>query len=106
VICRHRPEGVSRNLSPGRYRREFYFLRVDAALEDVAADEMDALNLSIGFFPQPRYEDDPLAQAVERLTAKTIVSKSAGNMGPDPGMSTARLRPRRSPWARLGTIGR
>ena len=63
------------------------------ALEDVARDEMDVMNLSIGFFPQSRFEDDPVAQAVERLAARVIVSKSAGNMGPDPGMSSAPASP-------------
>ncbi len=63
------------------------------ALEDVALDEMDVMNLSIGFFPQTRFEDDPVAQAVERLAARVIVSKSAGNMGPDPGMSSAPASP-------------
>ena len=63
------------------------------ALEDVSKDEMDVLNLSIGFFPQTRPEDDPVAQAVERLAARVIVSKSAGNMGPDPGLASAPASP-------------
>ncbi len=63
------------------------------ALDDVAKDEMDVLNLSIGFFPQTKFEDDPVSQAVERLAARTIISKSAGNMGPDPGLSSAPAAP-------------
>ena len=63
------------------------------ALEDVAGDGVDVMNLSIGFFPQTRYEDDPVAQAVEKLAERVIVSKSAGNMGPDPGLATAPASP-------------
>ncbi len=63
------------------------------ALEDVAKDGMDVMNMSLGFFPQARFEDDPVAQAVERLAERVIVTKSAGNMGPDAGMSTAPASP-------------
>lgn len=58
------------------------------ALEDVAKDGMDVLNLSIGFFPANRFEDDPVAQALERMADKVIIAKSAGNFGPDPGFGT------------------
>ncbi|MCC6539937.1 MAG: S8 family serine peptidase, partial [Bryobacterales bacterium] len=58
------------------------------ALEDVAQDGMDVLNLSIGFFPANRFEDDPVAQAIERMADKVIVAKSAGNFGPEPGFGT------------------
>jgi subtilisin family serine protease len=63
------------------------------ALEDVAADGVDVMNLSIGFFPQTRYEDDPVAKAVEKLAERVIVSKSAGNMGPDAGLASAPASP-------------
>lgn len=59
------------------------------ALEDVAQDGMDVVNLSIGFFPQSRPEDDAVTQAVERIAGKVIVAKSAGNMGPDPGLASS-----------------
>jgi len=58
------------------------------ALEDVAKYGMDVLNLSIGFFPANRFEDDPVAQALERMASKVIIAKSAGNFGSDPGFGT------------------
>ncbi len=90
--------GVAPKAFLGMYRLDdsdgsFTSTALIRALEDVARDGMDVMNLSLGFFPQARFEDDPVAQAVERLAERVIVTKSAGNMGPDPGMSTAPASP-------------
>lgn len=55
------------------------------AIDDAVADGMDIINLSLGLFPAPRPEDDPVVQAVERASkAGVLVVKSVGNSGPDP----------------------
>jgi subtilisin family serine protease len=60
------------------------------AIDDAVVDGMDIINLSLGLFPAPRPEDDPVVQAVERASrAGVLVVKSAGNSGPDPATTSS-----------------
>ncbi|HYP14751.1 MAG TPA: S8 family serine peptidase [Bryobacteraceae bacterium] len=54
------------------------------ALEDAHQDGMDIVNLSLGSFPTPRPEEDPLVQAIDRaVSLGMVVVVAAGNQGPD-----------------------
>ncbi|MBI2685114.1 MAG: S8 family serine peptidase [Acidobacteria bacterium] len=56
---------------------------VTKAIDDAAADGMDALNFSFGFLPQARAAYDPLLPAIERAGSLGIsFFKSNGNSGP------------------------
>jgi subtilisin family serine protease len=60
------------------------------ALEDAVNDGMDVINISLGFTPVARPEDDPIARAVERAIARgVIVVQSAGNRGPEPASTSS-----------------
>jgi len=60
------------------------------ALDDAVKDGMDVVNLSGGFTPVSRPEDDPMARAADRAAAMgVIVVQSAGNSGPDPATTSS-----------------
>jgi minor extracellular serine protease Vpr len=90
------PYGIITGIAPGAYLGSYKIFtgvegrsRTDVivrAIDDAVADGMDVINLSIGSSPAPHPERDLLYQAVERSAAAgVIVTKSAGNSGPDPG---------------------
>jgi subtilisin family serine protease len=56
------------------------------ALEDAIADGMDIINMSFGSAPEVRADLDPLLDAVDIAASRgVLITKSAGNEGPDPG---------------------
>lgn len=60
------------------------------ALDDAVKDGMDVINLSAGFTPVARPEDDPMVQAVDRAVALgVVVVQSAGNLGPEPASTSS-----------------
>lgn len=53
------------------------------AIDDAIFDGMDVINISFGFLPQLRPEQDPMAPAIDRAAAMGVmVVKSVGNSGP------------------------
>ncbi len=97
------PFGTITGIAPGAFLGSYVIFSADGraatstilrAIEDAVVDGMDVINLSFGTAPAVNPDSDVILEAVERASAAgVIVTKSAGNEGPDPGTLTSPLAP-------------